>query len=152
MSLQVPIFIEEESNDAMKYQQIVNQVVDLIAQRVLREGERLDTIKSIEKQLLVSHATVSKAYAILEERGIIETARRKGSVVAPMTKALFATLQREWAERCARTFVRQCHFAKADPATVLLAVENVMRRAGMYQDRQHANGAKPAKDVTVATA
>jgi GntR family transcriptional regulator len=143
VSLRVPLFIEyDEPDNAMKHQQIVNQISDQVALGLLRAGERLDTIAEIETALALSHATVSKAYALLQERGIIETARRKGSVIAVISDELRAVLQREWAERKLRPLMRECQLSRVDPHSVLRAFEAIMRLPGKANGNPNATTRK----------
>ncbi len=130
-SLRVPLYMEEDEPERlMKHQQIVNQIADQVALGILREGERLDTIADVEASLELSHATVAKAYAVLQERGIIETARRKGSIIASIPKALRDELQRDWASRAFRPIARECLLARVTPDNVLNALEHILRHPG----------------------
>ena len=62
--------------------QVVNGFIRLIALGVLSAGEALPSVRSMALKLSVNPNTVQKAYAVLEERGVIYTVKGKGSFVA----------------------------------------------------------------------
>lgn len=58
------------------YRQIVDQVERAIVGQTLREGDELPSVRAVAETHAINPMTVSKAYALLEQRGAIE--RRKG--------------------------------------------------------------------------
>lgn len=64
------------------YQQIVSGVKEAVAKGVLREGERLETVRDTAAEFGVNHNTVAKAYRELEREGVIETLGSKGTFIA----------------------------------------------------------------------
>lgn len=58
------------------YRQIVEQVERAIVGQLLREGDELPSVRAVAEMHAINPMTVSKAYALLEQRGAIE--RRKG--------------------------------------------------------------------------
>ena len=73
------------------YLQLVDQVKAAAASGAVRPGEPLPSIRPLAEELRVNRNTVAKAYAELENQGVIETAAGKGSVVrgqnSPLKKA-----------------------------------------------------------------
>jgi GntR family transcriptional regulator len=63
------------------YLQLVGQVRAAIASGALRSGESLPGIRPLAEQLRVNRNTVAKAYAELENQGVIETRAGKGCFV-----------------------------------------------------------------------
>src|SRR5580658_5281076 len=63
------------------YLQVVDQVKSAAASGVLRPGEPLPSIRPLAEQLRINRNTVSKAYAELENQGVIETVAGKGCFV-----------------------------------------------------------------------
>jgi GntR family transcriptional regulator len=74
------------------YLQMVDQVKAAAASGVLRPGEPLPSIRPLAEQLRVNRNTVAKAYAELENQGVIETRAGKGCFViennSPFKKAV----------------------------------------------------------------
>ena len=63
------------------YRQIVRQVTDAIAGGRLKPGDRLPSHRDLAVQLVIAPLTVKKAYDELEQQGLIETQRGRGTFV-----------------------------------------------------------------------
>ncbi len=61
-----------------KYQQIVEDVIGKIEQKILKRGDQLPTINDITSSLGVARMTVIRAYEELRERGIMASQHGKG--------------------------------------------------------------------------
>jgi len=72
------------------YLQLVEQIRHAAASGGLRTGEPLPSIRPLAEELRVNRNTVAKAYAELENQGVIETVAGKGcflkAVGSPLTK------------------------------------------------------------------
>ncbi|WP_232697742.1 GntR family transcriptional regulator [Brevibacillus daliensis] len=75
------IVINERSPSPI-YEQIIQQIKELILRGVLLEGEKLPSVREMSGLIVVNPNTVSKAYQELERQGVIETLRGKGTFVA----------------------------------------------------------------------
>jgi len=64
------------------YKQIINQICSALAAGVLKEGDRLPTIRQFHEKLHVNPNTIAKAYRELELKGTISSQRGNGSFVA----------------------------------------------------------------------
>lgn len=64
------------------YQQLVDGVKEAIAQGMLLPGERMPTVRKLALELSLNPNTVAKAYQKLEQEGIIETMRSRGTYIA----------------------------------------------------------------------
>ncbi|MBV1821314.1 GntR family transcriptional regulator [Clostridium cochlearium] len=82
------IIISNSSKEPI-YQQIVNQIKNLILSEKLKEGENLPSIRNLAKELSISVITTKRAYDELEKEGFIETTPGKGSFVASQNKEMF---------------------------------------------------------------
>jgi GntR family transcriptional regulator len=73
------------------YLQLVEQVRHAAASGGLRSGEPLPSIRPLAEELRVNRNTIAKAYAELENQGVIETIPGKGcflkAVNSPLTKS-----------------------------------------------------------------
>jgi GntR family transcriptional regulator len=74
------------------YLQVVDQIKSAAASGVLHAGESLPPIRPLAEQLRLNRNTVAKAYAELENQGVIETVAGKGCFVtennSPLKKAV----------------------------------------------------------------
>ena len=77
--------------------QVVNGFIKLIAVGVLKTGDSLPSVRQMASTLSVNPNTVQKAYAILEERGVIYSVKGKGSFVsdAENTRSAIFTKEKE---------------------------------------------------------
>jgi GntR family transcriptional regulator len=64
------------------YLQLVEQVKAAAASGALAPGDALPSIRPLAEELRVNRNTIAKAYAALEQQGVIETAPGKGSVLS----------------------------------------------------------------------
>lgn len=70
-------------SDVPIYMQIRNQIVLAAAGGELTPGQRLPTVRALAEECGVNMMTVSKAYQLLRQEGVITTDRRSGAAVAP---------------------------------------------------------------------
>lgn len=79
------MFIIDPNSGVPAYRQLVDQVRFLVASGRLAAGDELPSTRSLSEQLGLNPMTVSKAYGLLEQDGLVQ--RRPGLplVVAPTT-------------------------------------------------------------------
>ena len=66
-----------------KYEDVMNQIDDLIHKGVLSDGEKVPSVRAMSKQSGFSMMTVLEGYKRLEEQGIIESRPQSGFYVRP---------------------------------------------------------------------
>ena len=115
------IIIINSSGDAI-YQQIVNQIKDMILTGKLQEGEALPSMRLLAKELRISVITTKRAYEELEKLGFIESYVGKGSLVKGQnTELLRETNLREMeqllTEACAKA--KLCNVSLKEMAELL---------------------------------
>jgi len=76
-----PIEYPTQSNHRMKYMQLVDHINALIESDQLHIGDRLPSLKQLERELGMSKETLLKGLSHLLEKGIIESVYRKGYYV-----------------------------------------------------------------------
>lgn len=70
-------------SDVPVFQQIHDEIVLAIAREQLSDGDKLDPVRRVAKDIGINPATVKKAYDLLVSEGLVETAGRSGSIVRP---------------------------------------------------------------------
>lgn len=65
----------------MLYEQVLNQIKNMIVQGVYQKGDLLPSEKDLMNMMGVSRITVREALRLLNEAGVIETQKGKGSFV-----------------------------------------------------------------------
>lgn len=64
------------------YQQLVDGIKEVVARGIMVPGERMPTVRELASELSLNPNTIAKAYQKLEQEGIIETMRSRGTFVA----------------------------------------------------------------------
>jgi len=72
------------------YEQLYNGISQLISSGELKPDEKLPAVREVAKQLGINPNTVQKAYAQLEQSGLIYSMPAKGSYVSPSNNAVEA--------------------------------------------------------------
>lgn len=95
-------------SDIPIYIQIVEQVRQLVASEKLKPGDQLPTVRALASDLRINFNTVSRAYRLLDEAGIISTQQGRGTYILEMPppeiserlrlEALDALARRYWSE------------------------------------------------------
>ena len=80
------------------YEQLVEQVKNLILSGELPENEALPSVRTLAAALKISALTVKKAYDRLEEDGFVVTVHGKGTYVAPTNRSLAMEARRRAVE------------------------------------------------------
>ena len=64
------------------YEQITNEIKNMVIKGELKEGDALPSMRLLAKELKISVITTKRAYEELEKSGFIETIVGKGSFIA----------------------------------------------------------------------
>ncbi len=75
------------------YEQIIAQVVGVIASGGLKPGDMLPSVRELAGTLLVNPNTVARAYGELERAGLVEPRRGTGMLILPDSDAKAAELR-----------------------------------------------------------
>jgi GntR family transcriptional regulator len=63
------------------YTQIVNQIQSQLANKILKPGDQLPTVRALAQELRINFNTVARAYRILDEVRIISTQQGRGTYI-----------------------------------------------------------------------
>ena len=85
-NLAVKIRVDFRAQEPL-YLQIARQVEQLVAGGGLKPGDQLPTVRELATELRINFNTVSRAYRILDEAGIISTQRGRGTYIWEMPSA-----------------------------------------------------------------
>ncbi len=69
-------------SDQPIYEQIISQYKYLLLQGFLKKGDSIPSVRKLALELDITPGTVAKAYRELENQGVIETVRGKGTYIA----------------------------------------------------------------------
>jgi GntR family transcriptional regulator len=76
------IFTLKPSSGQPLYLQLMQQIRHAIETGVLRHGDEMPGIRTLAKDIVVSHNTVAKAYSELEHEGLLELKHGSGAFVS----------------------------------------------------------------------
>jgi GntR family transcriptional regulator len=63
------------------YSQIVNQIQSQLANKILKPGDQLPTVRGLAQELGVNFNTIARAYRILNQARIISTQQGRGTYI-----------------------------------------------------------------------
>jgi len=101
------------------YRQIVRQVTDAIAGGRLKAGDKLPSHRELAEQLVIAPLTVKKAYDELEQQGLIETQRGRGTFVSERLPEHGPAAKRERLRDAAQRLLSQAALSGVPLAEVL---------------------------------
>ena len=87
----IQLKIDDNSN-VLKFQQLVDSIIDSISRNQLKEGDMLPSVNQIMKESNLSRDTVFKAYAELKKRGVVESVPNRGYFVTQKITKVFLFL------------------------------------------------------------
>ncbi len=123
-----PLVTLDDRSEKVLYEQIVEQIREAIATGRLAAGERLPTVRQLADQLGIAPGTVARAYATLEEAGVVLTDGARGTFVAPSRRGEGTAEPSPTAVRdLLRTAAVAAFHAGASAADVRAALEQAMK-------------------------
>ena len=75
------IFEIDFNSDEAIYMQLRNQIILGIATAQIQEGDTLPSVRQLASGVGINMHTVNKAYALLQQEGILTMDRRRGAVI-----------------------------------------------------------------------
>lgn len=75
------------------YEQIIDNVKELIVSGVLERDEQLPSVRQLAQELAINPNTIQKAYAELERQGVIYSLKGRGSFVGSSLNELRSVQQ-----------------------------------------------------------
>jgi GntR family transcriptional regulator len=121
------------------YLQVVDQVKAAAASGVLRPGEALPSIRPLAEELRINRNTVSKAYAELENQGVIQTIAGKGCFVAENNSPYKKQVRDKMLAQEIDAAIVQAHHLQVAEGEFL---DLVRERLGIFQQRNKDNAEK----------
>ncbi|MCA1029505.1 GntR family transcriptional regulator [Bacillus timonensis] len=128
--------LDERSNTPI-WEQIVNQVKEMILKGILEPNDKLLSVRELSSTLLVNPNTVSKAYQELERQGIIETRRGKGTFVSENISKKIDEERIGEMKQSLKQIIIEASYLGIDRETLLTWVEEYLNELG---GGSHANG------------
>ncbi len=96
------------------YEQIVDNLKELIIAEVLKPEDKLPSVRELSKSLTVNPNTIQKAYRELEYQGYVYTVTGLGTFVAALKKAAINPKQLEDITSRIETDIKELYFLGLD--------------------------------------
>ncbi len=85
-------FTVDNNSNVLKFQQLVDAIMDSISQNQLKSGDMLPSVNQIMGESQLSRDTVFKAYAELKRKGVVESVPNRGYFVMKNITKVFLFL------------------------------------------------------------
>jgi GntR family transcriptional regulator len=122
-------FIIHPSAPEPIFRQIAAQIRRLVTSRQLSPGELLPSVRDVAEFHAINPMTVSRAYSLLEEEGLLERLRGKGMAVSRAFAEAASTDERlELLDVQLHAVVRQARELELPATLVLKRLRNLMEK------------------------
>lgn len=118
-----PRIVVETGSGVPPWRQVRDQILSLVERGQLAIGAHLPAIRQLATDLGVAPGTVARAYKELESEGILQTARRHGTVVAAAPSGPADPLR-----VAAETFAETARALGVDDRTATAAIQRALDR------------------------
>ena len=121
------------------YLQLVEQVRHAAASGGLRTGEPLPSIRPLAEELRVNRNTIAKAYAELENQGVIQTLPGKGCFLKEVNSLLTKSARNDLLVQEIDRAIVAAHHLQIDDTDLLALVK---KRLEAFDHKNKANNSK----------
>jgi GntR family transcriptional regulator len=119
------------------YLQLIDQIKAAAASGAIRPGEPLPSIRPLAEELRVNRNTVAKAYAEMENQGIIHTVPGRGCFLAENNSPYKLEIRKKMIEEQVDALVVQAHHLQIEAG---LLMELVRKRFEHFASRNQTSG------------
>lgn len=96
------------------YLQLVQQAKSAIAAGTLRDGDQLPSVRALAEDLKVNRNTIAKAWAELENAGVIENRQGSGCFVTASVTPLRKAVRNERLAQAVDSLIVEAHHLQVD--------------------------------------
>lgn len=118
------MFVIDVMSRVPVYEQLINQVEELVLMGVLKSGDKMPSVRSLSIKLSINPNTIQKAYTELDRRGLIITVPGKGSFISDVAGQIVEEKSRGKMDNL-NQIVTELAYAGVTKEEVIWAVENV---------------------------
>ena len=112
------------------YQQVVDNLKELIMKQVIKPNEKLPSVRELSKVLLINPNTVSKAYKELEREGYIYTTNGLGTFAAETVASNKNDDRINEIKSHLTFYINELHYNGADDAEIMQTVQEILKKRG----------------------
>ncbi|PYZ98895.1 GntR family transcriptional regulator [Alteribacter lacisalsi] len=118
------------------YEQIIQQVKEMVAKGILQPNEKLPSVRELSSQIVINPNTVSKAYQELERQEVIVTIRGRGTFINDAVVQSNDPKKTEAIREALSQLVIDSHYAGIEKQTLLKWIENFYTDLGGKNDER----------------
>lgn len=109
------------------YQQVIDNFKELIMNGVLKDDEKLPSVREISKTLTINPNTIQKAYRELERQEFIYTVSGLGTFVSPANERKVDERQVKSMEKRLREFINELRYLGLKENEIKELIEKVIK-------------------------
>ncbi len=109
------------------YEQLIEEIKKQIVRGELKAGDKLPSQRKLARRIDVNPNTVQRAYREMEQRGLVETRRGRGTFIKDNDQVMIE-IKKEMAESAVANFIEQMLSLGFDKEKILKKVETNLQR------------------------
>lgn len=109
------------------YEQLIKQVEDQVLKGIMKEGDKMPSVRSLSMELSTNPNTIQKAYMELDRRGILVSVPGKGSFISVEALKIVGNQSKEKLSDL-KEVVRKLAYAGVSKSEITDMIEEVYKR------------------------
>ena len=109
------------------YEQLIKQVEDQVLKGIMKEGDKMPSVRSLSMELSTNPNTIQKAYMELDRRGILVSVQGKGSFISAEALKIVGNQSKEKLSDL-KEIVRKLAYAGVSKSEITDMIEEVYKR------------------------
>ena len=109
------------------YEQLIKQVEDQVLKGIMKEGDKMPSVRSLSMELSTNPNTIQKAYMELDRRGILVSVPGKGSFISTEALKIVGNQSKEKLLDL-KEIVRKLAYAGVSKSEITDMIEEVYKR------------------------
>lgn len=109
------------------YEQLIKQVEDQVLKGIMKEGDKMPSVRSLSMELSTNPNTIQKAYMELDKRGILVSVLGKGSFISAEALKIVGNQSKEKLSDL-KEIVRKLAYAGVSKSEITDMIEEVYKR------------------------
>lgn len=112
------------------YEQVIEEIKKELVRGDLRAGDKLPSQRKLAKEIDVNPNTVQRAYREMEQRGLVETKRGRGTFIKDDEKVMIE-IKKDMAESAVKEFIDEMISLGFNRENIIKKInDNLKRREG----------------------
>lgn len=109
------------------YEQLIKQVEDQVLKGIVKEGDKMPSVRSLSMELSTNPNTIQKAYMELDRRGILVSVLGKGSFISAEALKIVGNQSKEKLSDL-KEIVRKLAYAGVSKSEITDMIEEVYKK------------------------